>query len=76
LAQRNQNKLDGAIAAYRQAIALDLNYALAHANLGAAYAKADRPQDALKSLDQALQLNPNLQWAVELRDKIRQQQQP
>jgi tetratricopeptide (TPR) repeat protein len=45
--------------------------ALAHANLRRTYAKADRPQDALKSLDQALQLNPNLQWAVELRDKIR-----
>jgi protein O-GlcNAc transferase len=73
LARRDQKQLDEAIAAYRQAIALDPKLALAHANLGAAYAKADRPQDALKSLDQALQLNPNRQWAVELRDKIRQQ---
>jgi len=46
---------------HRQAIALNPNYALAHANLGEAYDKADRPQDALNTLDQALKLNPNLQ---------------
>jgi Flp pilus assembly protein TadD len=64
--------LRNAIAVKLEAITLAPTYALAHTNLGRAYDKADRPQDALNSLDQALQLNPNLQWAVELRDKIRQ----
>jgi len=54
------------------AIALNPSYALAYANIGEAYDKAGRPQDSLNALDQALQLNPNLQWAAALRDKIRQ----
>jgi tetratricopeptide (TPR) repeat protein len=48
--------VQGAIAHYERAIALDSEYAVAHLNLGAAYKRAGRIADAVRALRQAERL--------------------
>jgi hypothetical protein len=48
--------LDGAIALYREAIALDPNYGQAYSNLGLAYQKAGRPAEAIWANRKAIAL--------------------
>ena len=48
--------VEGAIARYERAIALDAEYAVAHLNLGAAYKRAGRIADAVRALRQAERL--------------------
>jgi lipoprotein NlpI len=48
--------VEGAIARYERAIALDSEYAVAHLNLGAAYKRAGRIADAVRALRQAERL--------------------
>jgi tetratricopeptide (TPR) repeat protein len=56
--QRRQ-ELQGAIAAYDQALMLDTNFAAAYSNRGAALTALNRCDDALESLDRAIDLNPD-----------------
>jgi tetratricopeptide (TPR) repeat protein len=49
-------EVDAAIARYERAIALDADYAVAYLNLGAAYKRAGRLDDAVRALRQAERL--------------------
>jgi TPR repeat/Glycosyltransferase family 9 (heptosyltransferase) len=51
--------LQGAIALYDEALALDPNLAAAYSNRGAAFAAMNRCDDALASLDRAIGLKPD-----------------
>lgn len=55
---RDAGELDGAIDAYRQAIALKRDYAEAHNNLGNALRESGDAQAALQSCAQAIELRP------------------
>ena len=63
----------GGIAALREAVRLDPDYAEAHANLGAALTPTD-PEAAIRELEQAVALAPTLrQGAIQSRDGLRLQ---
>lgn len=67
---KEQKNLDGAIASYRKAIELDSEFAPPIASLGETYYLQKRNSEALEQLDRAIELDPNLKWVIELRDKI------
>lgn len=55
-----QRRLDEAIAAYRRAIQIDPNLAVAYNNLGIALAQQGRSQEAADAYREAIRLEPNL----------------
>jgi len=63
VAAQERGDLEGAIAAYRRAIAIDPRFAEAHANLGAVLARTGRYEEAVRSYERALALNPQLNAA-------------
>jgi eukaryotic-like serine/threonine-protein kinase len=67
------NRPADAVAAFDQAIALDSNLAEAWSNRGAALWSLRRFQEAIASVDRALQLQPDYLDAQTLRQKMRQQ---
>ncbi|WNZ49140.1 tetratricopeptide repeat protein [Leptolyngbya boryana CZ1] len=54
----------------RRGIQLNSSDALSRANLGKVYHLQGRNPEALEQLDRAIELDPTLKWAIELRDKI------
>lgn len=64
--------VDAAIADFRQAVELSPRSADAHLWLGIALRKANRPQEARKSLARAVELNPNRLWARQQLEKTPQ----
>src|SRR5205823_469268 len=61
VAHERLGELREAAEAYRQALAIDPNYADPHAHLGNVYRKANRFEEAVQSYEQALGLKPR--WA-------------
>ena len=59
--------LEGAIAAFKDAIRLEPELATAHANWGLALMRGRRPAEAIPHLDRALALAPDLKGAREAR---------
>src|SRR6476660_2909643 len=59
IVQSGQNAEDEEIAAYRQAIQIDPNYANAYKNLGNALFFQRKPKEAIAAYRQAIQINPN-----------------
>jgi hypothetical protein len=56
----NKGQSDQELRYLTEAVRLDPDYVEARTNLGAVYAKADRPAEALEQYEQALALEPNL----------------
>jgi len=56
----NKGQSDQELRYLTEAVRLDPDYVEARTNLGAVYAKADRPEEALEQYEQALALEPNL----------------
>jgi uncharacterized caspase-like protein/Flp pilus assembly protein TadD len=71
---QRQVKLSEAIAAYRQAIQLDPNFATAHSNLGVALETQGKLDEAIASYRQAIQLDPNLTEAHRNLENLLKQQ--
>ena len=70
-----EGKLDDAIAAYREAIAVNPNFPHAHHNLGEALVKAGRVDEAVAAFRQAVELNPQAVWSLfKLGELLRGQQ--
>lgn len=63
-AYRRASQWDDAAIAYRKAIELDSNYALAHVNLGILLTAMQKEDDAIIHLKTALTLNPHLTPAL------------
>ena len=59
-----QGKLDAAIAAYREAIAVNPGFPHAHHNLGEALVKAGRLDEAEVAFGRAVELNPQAVWSL------------
>lgn len=59
MAQQRQGNLDGAIASYQQAIALNPSDVRNYNNLGTAFRALNRPTEAIASYQQALEHRPN-----------------
>jgi len=57
---RETGKYQEAIEAFKQAIILESNNAIAYYNLGTAYGNLNRHQEAIEAYKQALNINPNL----------------
>jgi tetratricopeptide (TPR) repeat protein len=55
---RNQGKLEQAVAAFEEAIALDRNFAPAYGSLGDVVGILDRPEDTIHFNEQAIRLSP------------------
>jgi len=60
LARLNEGNVKGAVEAYLESIKLAPNSAEVFLNLGSAYLKLDKNNDAAKTFKQAVKLNPNL----------------
>ena len=56
----SQGKLEDAVTAYKRAIQIDPNYALAHHNLGLVYHDQGKLEDTVTAYQQAITLDPNL----------------
>jgi len=59
-----EGKLDDAVAAYREAIAVNPGFSLAHHNLGEALVKAGRFDEAEAAFRRAVELNPQAVWSL------------
>ena len=55
----------GAVEAYRQAIALDSQFSWSYNNLGDAYLKLDRDADAVEAYRRAIALQPGFFWSYQ-----------
>ncbi len=64
--------LDGAKAGYKQAIAIDRNYAAAHRGLGIIYQRTGESVKAIASLERYLQLSPHAPDADSIQKRIDQ----
>ncbi|MEG4022204.1 tetratricopeptide repeat protein [Microcoleus sp. S13C4] len=58
-----EENLEGAIAAYRQAIELNPDLSWSHHNLGEALAKVGELEEAIASYRRAIELNPDFSWS-------------
>jgi tetratricopeptide (TPR) repeat protein len=65
--------LDGAIAAFNQAIGIDPKYAPAYYGRGFAFALQGKPDDAISNYDQAIQLAPDYKAAYYQRGSLKGQ---
>ncbi|MDY7005635.1 MAG: tetratricopeptide repeat protein [Cyanobacteriota bacterium] len=57
-------KLDDAVAAYREAIALNPGFSYGHHNLGEALVKVGRIDEAIAAFRQAVAINPQASWSL------------
>ena len=65
--------LDGALAAFNQAISIDPKYAPAYYNRGFAFSLKAKPDDAISNYDQAIQLDPTYKAAYYQRGSLKGQ---
>ncbi|NEP87860.1 MAG: tetratricopeptide repeat protein [Okeania sp. SIO2C2] len=59
-----EGKLDDAVAAYREAIALNPDFSHAHHNLGEALVKVGQIEEAIAAFGQAVAINPQASWSL------------
>ncbi|NEQ71642.1 MAG: tetratricopeptide repeat protein [Okeania sp. SIO2C9] len=59
-----EGKLDDAVAAYREAIALNPGFSYGHHNLGEALVKVGRIDEAIAAFRQAVAINPQASWSL------------
>ncbi|GGA56311.1 tetratricopeptide repeat protein [Okeania sp. KiyG1] len=59
-----EGKLDDAVAAYREAIALNPGFSYGHHNLGEALVKVGRIEEAIAAFRQAVAINPQASWSL------------
>ena len=71
LVLHKHGKVDEAISAYRQAIAIDSSYTAAHHNLAALYAEKGMLRDAQQELEITIDLDPNYEEAERHLQNIR-----
>lgn len=64
---RNEGRIDEAITVYEEALEIDARNALVHAGLGIALYQRGRFRAAVDSMTRALELRPDLPYAVSLR---------
>jgi tetratricopeptide (TPR) repeat protein len=69
LTLRAQRDLDGAVAEFRQAIALDPKFAPAHSNLGRAFSQQRRYKDASAAYREVIKLKPDDLEALDTEDR-------
>ncbi|NEN90244.1 MAG: tetratricopeptide repeat protein [Okeania sp. SIO3H1] len=59
-----EGKLDDAVAAYREAIALNPGFSHGHHNLGEALVKVGQIEEAITAFRQAVAINPQASWSL------------